>query len=56
MTLCIFLDINHYDALDISYRRVMKDFQDHLVRVAHVPERNAPYYAGWVRQAQDLSV
>lgn len=31
----------------------MKDFQEHLVRVAHVPERNAPYYVGWIRQAYE---
>ena len=35
--------------------KVMTDFQEHLARVAHVPERNVPYYIRWVRQAYELA-
>ncbi len=31
----------------------MKDFLERLAKVAHVPERNPPYYVGWVRQTYE---
>lgn len=31
----------------------MKDSQEHLVKIAHIPAWNAPYCIGWVRQVYE---
>jgi len=46
----------HYHASDIfCYVSYETHFQEHLVRVAHVPAHNAAYYVGWVRQAYECA-
>jgi hypothetical protein len=33
----------------------MEAFREYIVATAHVAERHAPFYVGWVRQAYELA-